>query len=89
MLFYQSLYLKVDDICNDLVNRIKNDSQWQDKQYIPHPATYLVNELWNDEISERKSKSSGGDALSRVINKHLNNKGHTYDQHGNTYDPLR
>lgn len=34
-------------------------------------------------------KSSGGDALSRVLNKHMN-KGATYDHNtGNTIDPLR
>lgn len=86
------LYLKADVIGRDLVNRIKNDIQWQNTQYIPHPSTYLVNELWNDSITEAQlnTKSSGsGDALSRVINKHLN-KGNVYDHStGHTIDPLR
>ena len=48
-------------ICADILNRLENDSQWQDKQYIPHPSTYLFNELWNDEITQPSTpkKSSG------------------------------
>lgn len=42
---------KVNKIINDINNRSKNDIQWKNKQYIPHPATYLNNELWNDEIT--------------------------------------
>ena len=81
-------------ILTDVINRLKHDSQWQDKQYIPHPSTYLGNELWNDEITTHSSissssKNKSGDALSRVINKHLN-RGNVYDHGtGNTIDPLR
>lgn len=39
-------------ICNDVSNRHVNDSAWADEQYIPHPSTYLQNELWNDEITK-------------------------------------
>ena len=28
----------------------KKTKQWQDKQYIPHPATWLNQERWNDEV---------------------------------------
>jgi len=80
-------------ICNDVSNRQVNDSAWADEQYIPHPSTYLQNERWNDTVTTSPkstgSKSKGGDALSRVINKHLN-KGYVYDHStGNTIDPLR
>lgn len=80
-------------ICNDVSNRQVNDSAWADEQYIPHPSTYLQNERWNDTVTTQPkytcSKSNGGDALSRVINKHLN-KGNVYDHStGNTIDPLR
>ena len=80
-------------ICNDVSNRQVNDSAWADEQYIPHPSTYLQNERWNDTVTSQpkytSSKSKGGDALSRVINKHLN-KGNVYDHStGNTVDPLR
>jgi hypothetical protein len=80
-------------ICNDVSNRQVNDSSWSDEQYIPHPSTYLQNERWNDSITnqakEKPSKHKSGDALSRVINKHLN-RGNVYDHGtGNTIDPLR
>ena len=72
-------------ILNDIANRIKYDSQWQDKKFIPHPSTYLGNELWNDEITEystpKKSsgKSSSFDAYQAELQKQ--NKGTTYE-HG-------
>jgi len=80
-------------ICNDVSNRQVNDSAWADEQYIPHPSSYLQNERWTDTITTQpkytSTKSKGGDALSRVINKHLN-KGNVYDHStGNTVDPLR
>lgn len=80
-------------ILTDIVKRQQHDTQWQDKQFIPHPSTYLSNELWHDEISSAsppKTKSSlqnNGDAMSRAVNKYLG--GNTYDQHGRTFDPLR
>jgi hypothetical protein len=81
-------------ICDDVKNRLENDSQWQNCQYIPHPSTYLQNELWNDEITPKEAfvqnkKPNGGDSLSRVINKYLSKSGVTYDQHGNTIDSFR
>lgn len=80
-------------IMNDVAKRQVHDSQWQDVQFIPHPSTYLQNELWQDEMSTAsppKTKSttqSNGDAMSRAVNKYLG--GNTYDQHGRTFDPLR
>lgn len=79
-------------ICNDVSTRQVNDASWSDEQYIPHPSTYLQNERWKDSVSTNKrqaGKGNGGDALSRVISKHLN-KGVIYDHGtGNTVDPLR
>lgn len=70
-------------ICCDVLNRTKNEPQWQDKQYIPHPATYLGNKLWEDEVTEpsdipKKSsgKSSSFDAYQADLQK----------QRGNTYE---
>ncbi len=53
-------------ICCDVLTRSKHEPQWQDKQFIPHPATYLGNKLWNDEVSEASTpkKSSGGKSSS-------------------------
>ncbi|HHT9109561.1 MAG TPA: hypothetical protein ACFYDZ_00210 [Candidatus Brocadiaceae bacterium] len=81
-------------ICNDVSHRQVNDSSWADEQFIPHPSTYLQNDRWTDAITINQPKASGGkntggDALSRVINKHLKTHGETYEQHGNTYNPLR
>lgn len=80
-------------ICNDVSYRQVNDYSWSNEQFIPHPSTYLQNERWNDTVTvapkHTSTKSKSGDALSRVINKHLSNQGATYDHAtGNTIDPL-
>lgn len=72
-------------ILTDIINRLKHDSQWQDKQFIPHPSTYLGNELWTDELTQstpqKKSsgKSSSFDAYQAELQKQ--SRGTTYD-HG-------
>lgn len=81
-------------IMNDVSHRQVNDNAWADEQFIPHPSTYLQNELWNDAVTQctykqHLSKNSGGDALSRVFKKHTANQGATYDKHGNAVNPLR
>lgn len=47
---------KADLIVEDVEQRINNDSAWRDEQFIPHPATYLLNERWEDEITLEKEK---------------------------------
>lgn len=40
-------------LLQQMLKAIENQTkskQWQDKQYIPHPATWLNRERWNDEI---------------------------------------
>ena len=49
---------KFDVIVAAVRNSILNDSQWI-KGYIPHPSTYLNQELWTDEVSPRNSNGSG------------------------------
>ena len=72
-------------ICCDVLTRIKHEPQWQQKQFIPHPATYLGNKLWTDEVTEssepKKSsgKSSSFDAYQADLQKQ--NRGTTYE-HG-------
>lgn len=34
----------------DVKNRIANDQQWQDIQYIPNPQTYLNGKLWENAL---------------------------------------
>jgi hypothetical protein len=87
-----ALNTNAEQIMNDVSNRLVNDGQWQELQFIPHPSTYLQNERWHDALTPpktQKPRNTGGDALSRVINRHLN-KGNVYDHaSGNTIDPLR
>lgn len=48
----KKLYLIFDQIISNI--RQRNATEWKgkEKQYIPHPTTYLNNEQWNDEILE-------------------------------------
>ena len=41
---------KLPIILKDIHERLRNDHQWQNKNFIPHPSTYLNNERWLDEI---------------------------------------
>lgn len=73
-------------ICCDVMTRIEKEPQWQDKQYIPHPSTYLGNKLWNDEVTQPSSthkkssgKSSSFDTYQAELQKQ--NRGTTYE-HG-------
>ena len=72
-------------ICCDVLTRMKHEPQWQQKQFIPHPATYLGNKLWTDEVTEasepKKSsgKSSSFDQYQADLKKQ--NRGTTYE-HG-------
>ena len=45
---------KFDMIVADVKHRLLNDRQWIEG-YIPHPSTYLNQELWTDEISPTSS----------------------------------
>ncbi len=71
-------------IIQDVLDRKDSEPQWQDKQYIPHPSTYLGNKLWNDDITQSsptksKGKSSSFDAYQAELRQQ--NKGTTYE-HG-------
>lgn len=44
--------LMADQIINDVKNRIKNDPDWANIQFIPLPSTYLHNKRWEDDIRE-------------------------------------
>lgn len=35
----------------------KQSRQWSDKQYIPHPATWLNQKRWNDEMDESQNEA--------------------------------
>jgi DNA-binding Lrp family transcriptional regulator len=40
-----------ETIIADVKNRAANHIGWQDKQYVPNPATYLNQKRWEDEIN--------------------------------------
>jgi hypothetical protein len=40
----------------DVLDRKSHHAQWQDKNFVPSPARYLLREMWNDEIIREKSK---------------------------------
>jgi len=44
------------DMCIKVLGWQKQDKQWQDKAYIPHPATWLNRGSWNDENTGGKSQ---------------------------------
>ena len=39
----------------DSLEAHKGTKQWQDKQYIPHPSTWLNQKRWEDELEEKSS----------------------------------
>lgn len=49
------------------IERAKQTKQWQDPQYIPHPATWLNGRRWEDELTEntinpeKEEKQDGND----------------------------
>jgi hypothetical protein len=52
---------KVDKqmLIDDITNRVANDPQWQDIQFVPFPATYLNGHRWEDEIVNTRGNGNG------------------------------
>ena len=44
----------------------KKTKQWQDKQFIPHPSTWLNQKRWEDEIIKEKNNKSSERRYSNV-----------------------
>jgi hypothetical protein len=60
------------EIIQDVHDRQVRHDRWEDKAYIPLPTSYLNNESWNDEITERtygthKKVSKQSDISARII----------------------
>jgi len=76
-------------ICKDIANRLENEAQWQDTQFIPHPSTYLNNERWLDDVCYRtpKAATTGNGSFSNVMygNSQVSK---TYDEQGNNVNPF-
>ena len=41
---------ELQKIMLDVIERNKQTKQWQSRRFIPHPATWLNQERWNDEV---------------------------------------
>lgn len=50
------LHEAADNIIDKLRLQIKEDDQWKNSQFIPHPVTYLRNEYYNDEVERHKGE---------------------------------
>lgn len=56
----QRAWLKIkpnEKLLNEILEglrKYKNTDQWKDPRYIPHPATFLNQRRWEDEITEEK-----------------------------------
>lgn len=48
-----------EEIAMDVLDRVRRHAQWQDKQYVPNPTTYLNQERWTDEIIEQGISANG------------------------------
>ena len=55
-----------DLIIADVTKRIALDACWQDKQFIPYPATYLTGKRWEDEITTNTPMKTKGDSRAPV-----------------------
>lgn len=78
-------------ICEDVVRRKHEEAQWQNPEFIPHPSTYLHNELWTDDITPKDTppKKSGNSSFSNVMfGTSANKSGRTYDELGNDFNPF-
>lgn len=51
----------IEQLIVDVENRKQNDHQWQSKEYIPLPATYLNKKLWNDEVIKKSAPKKNTD----------------------------
>lgn len=75
-------HLLSSEILEDIKNRTINEAQWQDEQYIPHPSTYLRNNLWEDEITLKKKKperESHFEMMQRVFSENDHNERNSYN----------
>lgn len=55
-----------DEIFKDIKNRVENDQQWKDKQFIPYPHRYLKFARWTDEVDIQliKNEKKSGTELA-------------------------
>ncbi len=76
------LHEKADLIEAKLLEHLREDVQWQDPQFIPHPSTLLNGEFWEDEVtkaSPRRPKPTGSAFSDWAAEK--TSEGRTYDEY--------
>lgn len=82
--------LRLDNLAEEILSKLKLQIQFDDawfRGFAPNPLTYLSQERWEDEISYAiKKVNNSANTFNQVVSSQL--PGVTYDQNGNTYDPL-
>ena len=60
-----------DCLIVDVQNRLRQDEAWMNGriQYLPHAATYLRGERWNDEITKPEIKPEAPEIFSQAFEK--------------------
>ena len=59
-----------DDLLKTMLDKLelyKKTKQWQDKQFIPHPTTWLNQKRWEDEVAVEEEKDTAKNNLSEVV----------------------
>jgi hypothetical protein len=54
-----------DLVIANVTDRTQRDRQWQDKQFIPHPETFLRNERWQDEWQPSPARAGAAGMIPR------------------------
>ena len=57
-----------DQILYD-ISRRRARGEWSEAKFIPHPATYLRGERWNDETANKKVKPGAGNPFFEMLEK--------------------
>lgn len=57
----QGLDSMADEIIDAVRRRAAGDRQWQDRQFVPHPATYLRGRRWADEWVPSRNRPAAND----------------------------
>lgn len=58
---------QAEEILEAVRRRAAGDPQWQDRQFIPHPATFLRGKRWTDEWKGRKRQPAANDQFRGTV----------------------
>jgi hypothetical protein len=59
----QALDSTADEILEAVRQRAAGDRQWQDRQFVPNPATYLRGRRWTDEWTPHRGRPAANDSF--------------------------